>query len=64
VWLRARRDGAGAIRRYREALALGGTRTLPELFAAAGANFDFTADTLRPLMDEIASVLDVPRAGA
>jgi oligoendopeptidase F len=64
VWLQARRDGAGAIRRYRDALALGGTRSLPALFAAAGARLDFTADTLGPLMDEIASVLSVPRVGA
>ena len=48
---------------YREALAMGGSRPLPDLFAAAGAKFDFTADTLRPLMDEIATGLDVPRAG-
>ncbi len=63
VWLQARHDGAAAIRRYREALALGGTRPLPELFAAAGARFDFTAETLGPLMDEIARDL-VQRAGA
>jgi oligoendopeptidase F len=41
VWANARKDQADAVRRYREALALGGTRSLPDLFAAAGARFAF-----------------------
>ncbi len=51
VWTNAMRDRATATRKYRQALALGGTRTLPELFAAAGARFDFSYETLAPLMD-------------
>jgi len=47
VWRNARRDQGGAVARYRQALALGGTATLPELFAAAGARFAFNADALR-----------------
>jgi oligoendopeptidase F len=35
------------VTRYREALSLGGTRSLPELFGAAGARFAFDAETLR-----------------
>jgi oligoendopeptidase F len=35
---------------YRQALALGGSRPLPELFAAAGARFDFSQGTLAPLV--------------
>ena len=31
-------------------LALGGSRPLPELFAAAGCRFDFSAQTVRPLV--------------
>lgn len=59
VWLRARTDHAGALRQYREALALGGSRPLPELFAAAGARFEFSAETLRPLMHGLAAELGV-----
>ncbi len=59
IWLRARTDHAGALRQYREALALGGSRPLPELFAAAGARFDFSAQTLRPLMHGLAAELGV-----
>ncbi len=51
VWANAMRDRATATRKYRQALALGGTRTLPELFETAGAKFDFSYETLAPLMD-------------
>jgi oligoendopeptidase F len=41
VWRNSLADHAGAVAAYRRALALGGNRTLPELFAAAGAEFRF-----------------------
>jgi oligoendopeptidase F len=50
LWMHSRQDARGAIERYRAALALGGTRPLPELFEAAGIEFDFSEKTLRPLM--------------
>ena len=59
IWLRARVDHAGALRQYRDALALGGSRPLPELFAAAGARFDFSAETLRPLLRALEAELGV-----
>ncbi|MBI5305015.1 MAG: M3 family oligoendopeptidase [Chloroflexi bacterium] len=46
VWANSLRDQAAAIANYRHALALGGTVTLPELYAAAGAKFAFDAKTL------------------
>ena len=46
VWRNALSDQAGAVARYRRALALGGTATLPELYKAAGAKFAFDAETL------------------
>jgi oligoendopeptidase F len=58
VWRRARQDGADAVRRYRQALSLGGGRPLPELFAAAGAEFDFAERTLAPLVDEVVAALE------
>jgi oligoendopeptidase F len=50
VWLNSKKDARRALADYRAALALGGTRPLPELFAAAGIRFDFTSRTLKPLM--------------
>ncbi|HEX8600725.1 MAG TPA: M3 family oligoendopeptidase [Chloroflexia bacterium] len=40
VWLRSLEDPRGAIEAYKRGLSLGGSRPLPELFAAAGAEFD------------------------
>jgi len=57
LWLNARADKAGALRKYREALALGGSRPLPELWAAAGLKFDFSEATLRPLIDAVLAEL-------
>jgi oligoendopeptidase F len=51
VWANALTDQAGAVRNYRRALALGGTASLPELYAAAGARFAFDAGTLRQAVD-------------
>ena len=54
LWSKSLTDPRGALAGYRAGLKLGGTRTLPELFAAAGIRFDFTDKTLRPLMDLLA----------
>jgi oligoendopeptidase F len=53
LWMKAREDPRRAISNYRAALALGGTRPLPELFSAAGIRFDFSERTLRPLVNEL-----------
>jgi oligoendopeptidase F len=50
LWMKAKEDPKRALANYRSALALGGTRPLPELFAAAGIAFDFSDKTLRPLV--------------
>ena len=58
VWMNSRADHQQAVSFYRNALALGGSRPLPELFAAANLKWDFSEATLRPLieaaMEEIA----------
>ncbi|MGJ3238786.1 MAG: M3 family oligoendopeptidase [Anaerolineae bacterium] len=46
VWANALTDQQKALKQYREALALGGTVTLPELYETAGAKLAFDADTL------------------
>jgi oligoendopeptidase F len=47
IWANARRDQAEAVRRYRYALSLGATRSIPELYEAAGARLAFDAATFR-----------------
>jgi len=58
LWMKSREDPRRALANYRSALALGGTRPLPELFAAAGISFDFSARTLGPLMNAIREELE------
>ncbi|HMQ14863.1 MAG TPA: M3 family metallopeptidase, partial [Phycisphaerae bacterium] len=53
VWLNSQRDYEQAVAFYRNGLALGGSRPLPELFEAAGCKFDFSEKTLRPLVDAV-----------
>ena len=50
VWRNSLRDPAGAVRKYREALALGATRPLPELYEAAGVRLAFVAATIGELV--------------
>jgi oligoendopeptidase F len=57
VWGNARRDQAGAVARYRQALALGGTRSIPELYAAAGARFSFEPEPLREAIQLVETVI-------
>jgi len=58
VWRNAMQDRSKATKQYREALALGGSRPLPELFAAAGATFDFSHTTVAPLIELVQKELD------
>ncbi|MBI4570062.1 MAG: M3 family oligoendopeptidase [Planctomycetes bacterium] len=51
VWRNWRRDPARAIAAYRAGLALGHTRPLPDLYAAAGVAFDFSPRVLREVCD-------------
>jgi oligoendopeptidase F len=53
LWQNAREDKAEALRKYRQALSLGGSRPLPELWAAGGLHFDFSESTLRPLVESV-----------
>jgi oligoendopeptidase F len=50
VWANSRRDKAAALAAYKRALHLGGSRPLPELFAAASCSFEFSRNTLQPLI--------------
>ncbi|HTH46616.1 MAG TPA: M3 family oligoendopeptidase [Candidatus Limnocylindria bacterium] len=57
VWANSRRDQPQALAAYKAGLALGGSRPLPELFAAAGCRFDFSRETLKPLTELVRAEL-------
>jgi oligoendopeptidase F len=54
VWRNSLSDQAAAVAAYRNALALGGSRPLPDLFAAAGARLIFD----EPGMAELVSLIE------
>jgi oligoendopeptidase F len=57
VWFNAKKDKARALEAYHRGLALGGSRPLPELFEAAGCRFDFSRQTVQPLVQLVQSEL-------
>jgi oligoendopeptidase F len=62
VWRNSLRDPQDAVRNYRGALALGATKSLPELFKAAGARLMFDSEGMRELIsvveEELAKLQD------
>jgi oligoendopeptidase F len=62
VWRNSLRDPAEAVRRYRDALALGNTRPLPDIYAAAGARLAFDADTIGELVQLVEEQVDLLRS--
>jgi oligoendopeptidase F len=59
VWLNSKRDGeASAIGAYKDALALGGSKPLPQLFEAAGCKFDFGTEIVGELMQAVRGELE------
>ena len=53
VWRNSMDDRAGAVEAYRKALSLGTSVTVPGLYSAAGARFDFDEQTLQEAVDTI-----------
>lgn len=51
MWMQYRQNPQQALQNYMNALSLGGTRTLPELYAAAGLKFDFSPAHIKTLME-------------
>lgn len=58
MWKQYKEDKQKAIDNYTYALSLGGTRTLPELYKAAGLSFDFSPETIKGLMDFVRMELE------
>lgn len=61
LWLASRQDYRGAVDAFRRGLALGGSKRLPDLFAAAGIRFDLSVGTIEPIIGAIRKELS--RAG-
>ena len=57
MWLQAQEDPQKALANYRSALGLGGSRPLPELFDAAGLDFDFGEAAVRRAADGLRDAL-------
>ncbi len=58
LWLKSRREGEkSAVDAYIRALTLGGSRPLPDLFAAAGLTFDFGESTIARVVEAVEAEL-------
>ena len=51
LWMQYKKDPEKALDNYVKALSLGGTKTLPELYKAAGLKFDFSPENIKTLME-------------
>jgi oligoendopeptidase F len=50
VWRNFKQDKQKALEQYKAALALGYTKSIPEIYETAGIKFDFSAEMLKELM--------------
>jgi oligoendopeptidase F len=57
MWMQFKKNKDQALDHYIQALSLGGTKTLPELYEAAGLKFDFSGTYIKELMDFVESEL-------
>ncbi|MBI3883804.1 MAG: M3 family oligoendopeptidase [Sphingobacteriales bacterium] len=51
MWMQFKNNQQQALDNYCNALSLGGTKTLPQLYEAAGLKFDFSPEKIKVLMD-------------
>lgn len=51
MWMQYQQNPNAALENYMNALALGGTKTLPELYQTAGIEFNFSPNYVKNLMD-------------
>lgn len=58
IWKNYTEDPRDAITRYKDALSLGYSKTLPELYDRAGTQFRFTSDYIHSLSDFVLQKLD------
>ncbi|MFZ9302039.1 MAG: M3 family oligoendopeptidase [Sediminibacterium sp.] len=58
MWMQYQQNPTAALENYMNALALGGTKTLPELYKTAGIEFNFSPSYVKKLMDFTNSQLE------
>lgn len=58
LWQQYKQNPANAVNNYITALSLGGTRTLPELFKAAGLDFNLSPGYIKGLMEFVKKEAD------
>ena len=58
LWMQYKIDKDTALNNYMRSLGLGGTKTLPELYRAAGLEFDFSPGHIKTLMEFVKQELD------
>jgi oligoendopeptidase F len=64
LWRASQADARGTIRRYRDALSLGGTVSLPEMYRTAGARLVFNESDMGALVTFVEQELERLRAGS
>lgn len=57
IWMNSLTDEKGAMAAYKQALRLGGSRPLPELFETAGIRFRFDSQSISELMNRLGTEL-------
>ncbi|TAH14447.1 MAG: M3 family oligoendopeptidase [Sphingobacteriia bacterium] len=58
LWMQYKQNPEKALQHYMNALSLGGTKTLPELYAAAGLSFDLSPAYIKQLMDFVKTEME------
>ena len=58
LWMQYKKNPKQALENYMNALSLGGTKTLPELYKAAGLEFNLTPAYIKTLMEFVKTEMD------
>jgi oligoendopeptidase F len=58
LWKQFKQNKEAALKNYMMSLQLGGTKTLPELYSAAGLVFNFSPDYIKQLMEFVKKEMD------
>lgn len=58
IWMQYQQNPKAALDHYIQALSLGGTKTLPELYKAAGLSFDLSPAYIKQLMEFTAAEME------
>jgi oligoendopeptidase F len=58
LWMQYKQNPKQALQNYMDALSLGGTKTLPELYKTAGLKLDLSPDHIKTLMEFTAAEMD------